>query len=106
MDGQKNRSMAKDLSDITFDTWTHQKRVKRMQRQINCNQEKWLSTSNRFRTMALNAQTSVAEVAREHGGHPPKSLGSDENFKPEHTLFCRELRFVAIYALFFGELWA
>ena len=43
----------------------------------------------------------VAEVAREHGWHPPKSLDSDENFKPEHTLFCRELRFVAIYALFF-----
>ena len=48
----------------------------------------------------------VAEVAREHGCHPPKSLDSDENFKPEHTLFCRKLRFVAIYALFFGDLWA
>ena len=47
----------------------------------------------------------VAEVAREHRWHPPKSLDSDENFKPEHTLFCRELRFVAIYALF-GDLWA
>ena len=47
----------------------------------------------------------VAEVAREHGWHPPKSLDSDENFKAEHTLFCRELRFVAIYALFFGNLW-
>ena len=45
--------------------------------------------------------TRVAEVAREHGRHPLKSLDSDENFKPEHTLFCRELRFVAIYALFF-----
>ena len=43
----------------------------------------------------------VAEVAREHGWHPPKSLDSYENFKPEHALFCRELRFVAIYALFF-----
>ena len=43
----------------------------------------------------------VAEVAREHGWHPPKSLDSDKNFKPEHTLFCCELRFVAIYALFF-----
>ena len=31
----------------------------------------------------------VAEVAREHGWHPPKSLDSDENFKPELTLFCR-----------------
>ena len=29
----------------------------------------------------------------------------DKNFKPEHTLFCRELRFVATYALF-GDLWA
>ena len=47
----------------------------------------------------------VAEVARGHGWPPPKSLDSDENFKPEHTLFCRELRFVAIYALF-GDLWA
>ena len=46
----------------------------------------------------------VAEVAREHGWHPPKSLDSDENFKPEHTLFCRKLRFVAIYALL-GDLW-
>ena len=35
-----------------------------------------------------------------HGRHPPKSLDSDENFKPEHTLFWRELRFVAIYALY------
>ena len=33
-------------------------------------------------------------------GPPPKSLDSDENFKPEHTLFCGELRFVAIYSLF------
>ena len=46
----------------------------------------------------------VAEVAREHGWHPLKSLDSDENFKPELTLFCRELGFVAIYALF-GDLW-
>ena len=38
-------------------------------------------------------------------GARPKSLVSDGNFKPEHTLFCRELRFVAIYALF-GDLWA
>ena len=37
-------------------------------------------------------------------GAPPKSLDSDENFKPEHTLFCRELRFVAIYALFWRSL--
>ena len=49
--------------------------------------------------------TRVAEVAREHGWHPPKSLDSGKNFKPEHTLFCHELRFVAIYALF-GDLWA
>ena len=42
----------------------------------------------------------VAEVAREHGWHPLKSLDSDEIFMPEHALFCRELGFVAIYALF------
>ena len=50
--------------------------------------------------------TRVAEVAQGHGWHPPKSLDSDENFKPEHTLFCHKLRFVAIYALVFGDLWA
>ena len=43
----------------------------------------------------------VAEVVQGHGVPPPKSLDSGENFKPEHTLFCRKLRFVAIYALFF-----
>ena len=47
----------------------------------------------------------MAEVVRGHGGPPLKSLDSDKNFIPEHTLFCRELRFVAIYALF-GDLWA
>ena len=46
--------------------------------------------------------TRVAEVVR---GPPPKSLDSDENFKPEHMLFCRKLRFLAIYALF-GDHWA
>ena len=51
--------------------------------------------------LRIAAWSRVAEVAREHGWHPPKSLDSDEKFKPEHTLFCRELRFVAIYALFF-----
>ena len=50
--------------------------------------------------MSKSVMRRVAEVAREHGWHPSKSLDSDENFKPEHTLFCRELRFVAIYALF------
>ena len=44
----------------------------------------------------------MAEVAREHGWHPPKCLDSDENFKPEHL----ESRFVAIYTLFFGDIWA
>ena len=47
----------------------------------------------------------MAEVAREHGWHPPKSFDSDKNFKPEHALLCRELRFIAIYAPF-GDLWA
>ena len=48
----------------------------------------------------------MAGTAREHGWHPPKSLDLDEDFKPKHTLFSRELGFVAIYALFFGGLWA
>ena len=56
-------------------------------------------------TLSIRKWTRVAEVAREHGWHPPKSLDSDENFKPEHTLLCRELRFVAISALF-GDLLA
>ena len=47
----------------------------------------------------------MAKVVRGHGGPPPKSLDLDENFKPEHTLFCRKLRFVAIYAPF-GDLLA
>ena len=47
----------------------------------------------------------VAEVVRGHKGPLPKSLDSDENFKPELTPFCYELRFVAIYALY-GDLWA
>ena len=51
------------------------------------------------------ARVRVAKVVRGHGGPPPKSLDWDENFKPEQTLFRRELRFVAIYALF-GDLWA
>ena len=38
-------------------------------------------------------------------GAPLKSLDLDKNFEPERMLFCRELRFVAIYALF-GDLWA
>ena len=52
-----------------------------------------------------NDADRVAEVARERGWHPPKSLDSGKKFEPEHTLFCRELRFVAIYTLF-GDLWA
>ena len=38
----------------------------------------------------------MAEVVRGHGGPPAKSFDSDENFKLEHMLFCRKLRFVAI----------
>ena len=49
-------------------------------------------------------RTRVAEVVRGHGGPPSKGLELDENFKPEHMLFCRELRFVAICA-HFGDLW-
>ena len=48
----------------------------------------------------------MAEVVRGHGGPRQKVWIRTKNFKPEHTLFCRELRFVTIYALFFGDLWA
>ena len=47
----------------------------------------------------------VAEVVRRHERPSPKSLDSDENFEPNYTLFCRKVRFVAIYALL-GDLWA
>ena len=50
--------------------------------------------------MIMSTTSRVAEVAREHGWHPPKNSDSDENFQPEHTLFCRELRFVAILEIF------
>ena len=56
------------------------------------------------RILLLPSCTRVVEVARTREQRPPKSLDSDENFKPEHTLFCRELRFVVIYALFFRSL--
>ena len=59
-----------------------------------------------LRTFTFTDTTRVAEVVRGHREPPLKSLDSDENFKPEHTLFCRESRFVAIYALFFLDLWA
>ena len=59
----------------------------------------------KIQSVFLYCQSRVAEVVRGHGGPPPKSLVLDENFKLQHTLFCRKLRFVAIYALFFGDLW-
>ena len=57
-------------------------------------------------SVILNQGFRVVEVVRGHGGPPPKSLDSDENFKPEHTLFCCELRLVAIYGLLLRDLWA
>ena len=51
------------------------------------------------RTPYVVVYIRMAEVER---GGLPKCLDSDENFKPEHTLFCRELRFAAIYR----DLWA
>ena len=38
-------------------------------------------------------------------GAPAEKFGLGQKFKPEHTLFCRKLRLVGIYALF-GDLWA
>ena len=43
-------------------------------------------------------QSRVAEVARGGEWPSPKSLELDRNFKPQHTLFCRDL--------LFGNLWA
>ena len=57
----------------------------------------------------LEGSRSCAKGGRSCAGArvaPNKKFGiRDENFEPEHTLFCCELRFVAIYALF-GDLWA
>ena len=67
----------------------------------NCNSQMTLTIVIMIKwqiQFAKKHTSRVAEVAREHGWHPPKSLDLDENFKPEHTLFCRELRFVTIYA--------
>ena len=33
-----------------------------------------------------DVQSRVTEVVRGYGGPPPKSLDSDENFKPEHAI--------------------
>ena len=52
-----------------------------------------------------NMVTSEYQGGRSCTGAWVAPAESDENFKPEHTLFCREIRFVAIYALF-GDLWA
>ena len=57
------------------------------------------------KTLPTQALTRVAEVVRRHGGAPTEKFGLGQKFKPELTLFCRELRFVAIYALF-GDIWA
>ena len=65
----------------------------------------WTPPSAHISSTGSCALIRVAEVVRGHGGPRPKSLDSDKNFKPELKLFCRKLRFVAIYALF-GDLWA
>ena len=62
----------------------------------------YLTQSKNWSTLSLSV-ARVAEVVRGHGELPPKNLDSDENFEPEHTLLCRKLRFVSIYALF-GDL--
>ena len=63
-----------------------------------------LLTNNIFTMLAIISKIVFhhrgAEVAWGHGGPPPKSLDSDENFMSKHTLFCRKLRFVAINGIF------
>ena len=39
----------------------------------------------------------VAEVVQGHGGPPPKSLDSDENFKPEHKFFLSQNKIYAVF---------
>ena len=39
----------------------------------------------------IYAPNRVAEVVRRCEGPSPKSLDSDENFKPQHTLFCSDI---------------
>ena len=51
------------------------------------------------------SSTGWQKLHGDKGGPPPKSLDLDENFKPEHRLFCRKSIIVEIYALF-GDLWA
>ena len=38
-------------------------------------------------------------------GPSPKSLDSDENFKPQHTLFCRDIKICRNLRIFFYNLW-
>ena len=47
----------------------------------------------------------MAKVVQSYKGPSPKSLDSDENFKPNIRLFVAILRFVAIFSLF-GNHWA
>ena len=41
--------------------------------------------------------TMAAEVVRRHEGPSPKSLISDKNFKPQNTLFCRDIKIKALF---------
>ena len=59
------------------------------------------------RILLLPSCTRVVEVARTREQRPPKSLDSDENFKPEHTQSCCDLRTfgktLGQKSLFFGQ---
>ena len=63
--------------------------------------------------MKLNQWVNKAKKVGHQGGRscagaqgpPAEKFGLRQNFEPKYTLFCRELRFVAIYTLF-GDLWA
>ena len=52
-----------------------------------------------------SVQSRVAEVARMREGPSPKSVDSDENFKPTPTLFCRDIK-ICRHLLTLGNLWA
>ena len=68
--------------------------------------EQWTKAARWKNTCSLGTVTREAEVALIKFGSRRKNWTRTKILKPKHTLFCRELRFVAIYALFFGDLWA
>ena len=49
-------------------------------------------STNNFEIVLILSVFRVAEVAQSREGPSPKSLDSDENFKPLYTLFCGDIK--------------